>query len=279
MQHNAHHKSQFHTFTSHPFILTKRSTFILALHPFSISLSSTTSPPHSLTPLPHKRSNSTLFPSTLQNSQNTPFPSTSNSITPPQSSLSPFQHPFNNHHPSASNHKTSHLTITNTLPQTHHTLPLPFAIPSLPLPQKKRKHNTHSPPSISPLLSIQKKAKQCIFTTSRFTNRRWCNARSMVGAVCADVRDIGNFSSPKTEEFIISRGNIIELWRLDESGNVNVICSYEVYGLIRSLKPFRLSGTIQSTSLTRRKRHGFHSHRLGQRTHRGAAVQRRNERL
>ena len=49
--------------------------------------------------------------------------------------------------------------------------------------------------------------------------------------------DIGNFSSPKTEEFIISRGNTIELWRLDESGNVNVICSYEVYGLIRSFKP------------------------------------------
>ncbi|KAK8817900.1 hypothetical protein WA577_005802 [Blastocystis sp. JDR] len=48
--------------------------------------------------------------------------------------------------------------------------------------------------------------------------------------------------SPKTEEFIISRGNTIELWRLDESGNVNVICSYEIYGLILSLKPFRLSG-------------------------------------
>ena len=101
----------------------------------------------------------------------------------------------------------------------------------------------------------------------------------MVGAVCADVMDIGNFSSPKTEEFIISRGNTIELWRLDESGNVNVICSYEVYGLIRSLKPFRLSGIIQSISTTHRKRHGFHSHRLGQRTHRGTAVQRRNERL
>ena len=146
-------------------------------------------------------------------------------------------------------------------------------------PKEKKAQHMHSPPNISPLLSIQKKAQQCIFTTSRFTNRRWCNARSMVGAVCADVRDIGNFSSPKTEEFIISRGNIIELWRLDESGNVNVICSYEVYGLIRSLKPFRLSGTSQSTSITRRKRHGFHSHRLGQRTHRGAAVQRRNERL
>ena len=134
----------FHTFTSHPFIPTKRSTILLALHPFHSKLSSTTSPPHSPTFLHSKRPNSPLFPSTLQNSQNTPFPSISNSITPPQSSLSPFQHPFNNHHPSASNHKTSHLTITNTLPQTHHTLPLPFANPSLTLPQKKRKHNTRT---------------------------------------------------------------------------------------------------------------------------------------
>ena len=67
----------------------------------------------------------------------------------------------------------------------------------------------------------------------------------MVFGVCALVMVLGNFSSPKTEEFVISRGNIIELWRLDESGNVNVICSYELYGLIRALKPFRLSGTRQ----------------------------------
>ena len=268
----------FHTFTSNPFILTKRSTFILALHQFHSKLSSTTSPHHSPTPLPHKRSNSTLFPSILQNSQNSPFPSPSNSITPPQSSLSPFQHPFNNHHPSASNHKNlpSHQHQHALTNPPHPSPPNRQSIFNLPSKEKKTQH-THSPPSISLLLSIQKKAQQCIFTTSRFTNRRWCNARSMVGAVCADVMDIGNFSSPKTEEFVISRGNIIELWRLDESGNVNVICSYEVYGLIRSLKPFRLSGTIQSTSLTRRKRHRFHSHRLGQRTHRGAAVQRRNE--
>ena len=159
----------------------------------------------------------------------------------------------------------------------HPSSPNRQSISNSPLQKKRKTQHTHSPPIISLLLSIQKKAQQCIFTTSRFTNRRWCNARSMVGAVWADVMDIGNFSSPKTEEFIISRGNIIELWRLDESGNVNVICSYEVYGLIRSLKPFRLSGTIQSTSLTRRKRHGFHSHRLGQWTHHGTAIQRRNE--
>ncbi len=145
MQHNAYPTFDFHTFTSHPFILTKRSTFILALHPFYSKLSSTTSPHHSPTLLPHKRSNSSLFPFTLQNPQNSPFPSTSNSITPPQSSLSSFQHPFNNHRPSASNHKTSHLTITNTLPQTHHTLPLPFANPSLTYPQKE--NTTHALPS------------------------------------------------------------------------------------------------------------------------------------
>ena len=132
----------FHTLTSNPFILAKRSTLIQSLHPFHSKLSSTTSPPHSPTPLPHKRPNSPLFPSTLQNSQNTPLPSPSNSITPHPSSLSPFQHPFNNHHPYASNHKTSHLTITNTLPQTHHTLPLPIANPSLSLPQKS---NTRTP--------------------------------------------------------------------------------------------------------------------------------------
>ena len=145
----------FHTFTFHSFILAKRSTLNHSLHPFYSKLASTHSPPHSPTPLPHKRPNSPLFPSTLQNSQNSPFPSTSNSITPPQSSLSPFQHPFNNHHPSASNHKTSHLTITNTLPQTHHTLPLPFANPSLTLPQKS---NTRTPlPSFHPSSPFKRK--------------------------------------------------------------------------------------------------------------------------
>ena len=135
----------FHTFTSYPFILAKRSTFILALHRFHSKLSSTNSSPHSPPLLPYKRHNSPLFPFPLQNSQNTPFLSTSNSITPPQSSLSPFQHPFNNHLPSASNQTTSHLTITNTLPQTHHTLPLPFANPSLTLPPKEKTTRTPLP--------------------------------------------------------------------------------------------------------------------------------------
>ena len=94
---------------------------------------------------------------------------------------------------------------------------------------------------------------------------RWC------------VIGLGNFSSPKVDEFVISRGNIIELWRPDEAGNINIICSYEVYGLIRALKPFRLSGILHQTDVRHRKRHGLHSHRLRQRQNRGAAVQEREQ--
>ena len=275
MQHNSHPTFDFHTFTSYPFILTKRSTLILALHQFSIQFSSTTSPHHSSTPLPHNRPNSTLFSFPLQNSQNTPISFNLQFHYPSPIFFIPLPTPIQQSPPICfqSQYLPSHQHQHALTNPPHPSSPIRQSIFNSPPKEKKTQH-MHSPPSISLLISIQKKAKQCIFTTSRFTNRRWCNARSMVGAVCADVRDTGNFSSPKTEEFIISRGNTIELWRLGESGNVNVICSYEVYGLIRSLKPFRLSGTIQSISTMRRKRHRFHSHRLGQRTHRGTAIQR-----
>ena len=60
------------------------------------------------------------------------------------------------------------------------------------------------------------------------------------------LTSLGNFSSAKVEEFVISRGNILELWRPDDKGNINVVCSFEVYGLIRALQPFRLSGSSRS---------------------------------
>lgn len=66
----------------------------------------------------------------------------------------------------------------------------------------------------------------------------------MVAAFSQSISYLGNFSSSKVEEFVVSRGNILELWRYDDNGNINVICSYEVYGLIRALKPFRLSGIV-----------------------------------
>ena len=145
MQHNAHHKSQFPQLHLPPFHSHK------AQHPHS-----------RITPiLLETRFHELSSPfSNTSPSQTTQFPTlpihtpkpTKQPISfnlqfnyPSLISLFPFQHPFNNHHPSASNHSTSHFTITGTLPQTHNTLPLPFANPSLTLPQKKRKHNTRTP--------------------------------------------------------------------------------------------------------------------------------------
>ena len=174
----------FHTFTSHPFILAKRSIFILALHQFSIQFSSTTSPPHSPTSIPHKRPNSPLFPSTLQNPQNTPFPSPSNSTIPHPSSLSPFQHPFNNHHPSASNHKTSHLTITTTLPRTHHTLSSPIRQSISNSPPKRKESTTRTSLSAFHHSSpVKRKHSNASLQPHDSQTVGGANARSMVGAV------------------------------------------------------------------------------------------------
>lgn len=52
----------------------------------------------------------------------------------------------------------------------------------------------------------------------------------------------GNFSAPKAQEVVIARGRILELLRPDESGKVQVICSVELFSLVRSMLPFRLTG-------------------------------------
>src|SRR5690349_15799237 len=56
------------------------------------------------------------------------------------------------------------------------------------------------------------------------------------GIVCAVY---GNFSGPKAQEIIVSRGKIIELLRPDDSGRLQVILSVDVFGVVRSLIPFR----------------------------------------
>ena len=52
----------------------------------------------------------------------------------------------------------------------------------------------------------------------------------------------GNFSAAKAQEIIVSRGKVLELLRPDENGKMQVICSTEVFGVIRSIAPFRLTG-------------------------------------
>ncbi|KAI7862693.1 CPSF A subunit region-domain-containing protein [Spinellus fusiger] len=53
----------------------------------------------------------------------------------------------------------------------------------------------------------------------------------------------GNFSGTKQQEIIIARNTRIEMLRPDPAtGKVHTILSHEVFGLVRSLAPFRLTG-------------------------------------
>eukprot|EP01038_Epipyxis_sp_PR26KG_P011576 gene11576-15501_t len=52
----------------------------------------------------------------------------------------------------------------------------------------------------------------------------------------------GNFTGPKQQEIVVAKGNILELLRPDDTGKVISICSTNVFAIIRSILPFRLSG-------------------------------------
>lgn len=53
----------------------------------------------------------------------------------------------------------------------------------------------------------------------------------------------GNFSGQKKLEIIISRGKILEILAPDENtGKLQSLLSVEIFGIIRSITPFRLTG-------------------------------------
>lgn len=56
---------------------------------------------------------------------------------------------------------------------------------------------------------------------------------------------IGNFSGTRTQEICVVRGSQrIELLTLDkETGKVNSLLATEVFGTVRSIQPFRLTGS------------------------------------
>ena len=56
---------------------------------------------------------------------------------------------------------------------------------------------------------------------------------------CSQCAIYGNFSAPKVHEIVAARGTVLELLRPDEAGKVQVVHSTEVFGVIRTLTPFR----------------------------------------
>mmetsp|Transcript_2281 Transcript_2281/g.5207 ORF Transcript_2281/g.5207 Transcript_2281/m.5207 type:complete len:1210 (+) Transcript_2281:84-3713(+) len=50
----------------------------------------------------------------------------------------------------------------------------------------------------------------------------------------------GNFSAPKAQEIVVTRGKILELLRPDDTGKVQSVVSWECFGIIRAIHAFRL---------------------------------------
>lgn len=60
----------------------------------------------------------------------------------------------------------------------------------------------------------------------------------------------GNFSGGKSQEILVSRGNILELLRPDAlTGKVHTLLTVETFGIIRSMMSFRLTGGNKGTPL------------------------------
>lgn len=61
----------------------------------------------------------------------------------------------------------------------------------------------------------------------------------------------GNFSGSKQQEVLISRGKSLELVRPDSNtGKVHTVLSTEVFGCVRSLMSFRLTGGTKGKKIT-----------------------------
>jgi len=67
----------------------------------------------------------------------------------------------------------------------------------------------------------------------------------------------GNFSGSRGTEIMVARGKMLELLKPDESGRLESILRVDIFGVIRSMVPFRLTGaklsswsTIQQKTLS-----------------------------
>ncbi|XP_073010417.1 spliceosome-associated protein 130 A [Typha latifolia] len=60
------------------------------------------------------------------------------------------------------------------------------------------------------------------------------------GVVCATI---GSFVGGKSQEIVVARGKTLDLLRPDEAGKIQTLHSVEVFGAVRSLVQFRLTGS------------------------------------
>lgn len=57
---------------------------------------------------------------------------------------------------------------------------------------------------------------------------------------------VGNFSGGRQQEFIVSHGTRLELLQLNtQTSSLTTACATDVFGSIRSIAPFRLTGSTK----------------------------------
>ena len=65
----------------------------------------------------------------------------------------------------------------------------------------------------------------------------------------------GNFAGTKQQEIVVARGKALELLKLDpNTGKLHAVLTYEIFGIIRSLMAFKLTGGSKGKSLGRLER-------------------------
>ena len=63
-------------------------------------------------------------------------------------------------------------------------------------------------------------------------------------ASCITQAIHGNFSGGKQQEVVVARGKTLEILRPDaNTGKVHSVLSVEAFGLVRSVAPFRMTGS------------------------------------
>jgi splicing factor 3B subunit 3 len=55
----------------------------------------------------------------------------------------------------------------------------------------------------------------------------------------------GNFSAPRVHEIVVARGRVLELLRWEDKSELRSVWSSDVFGLVRSIATFRLTGMLR----------------------------------
>ena len=80
---------------------------------------------------------------------------------------------------------------------------------------------------------MREHAGVCVRQTAlhmKLVSTRWCvSGQQPLVLGCAQRAIYGNFSGPKAQEIIVSRGKVLELLRPDESGKMQTIVATEVF--------------------------------------------------